>query len=366
MIKKPIVGETLNRLQALIAEDTGSPVRPETQRRIESILKQSFENNHKPKYDSAFSTREVTILMGDLRGFTSITEAHPVGMVLDLLNRYLVKMTEIIIRHHGTIDKFMGDSIMVLFGSTPGTMEDDVIHAVQCAVEMQIAMDGLNSYHRSVGAPEFFMGIGINTGTVMAGTLGSDLYSEYTVIGDQVNLVSRIEAFSLRGQVLISENTYVRCKELVETGDPIDVYVKGKVHPVSMREVLGIPSRNLEVPRQELRRSPRIEVNIPFKFCLVENKIVMPEVHNGTILDIGYHGVLAEVDKELDPYSEIKLELDLSLIGYLATDIYAKILRTRRGYDRYLSNMEFTSISVQSTGHIKNFIHLLIQGSEIR
>ena len=140
-------------------------------------------------------------------------------MVLDLLNRCFVTMSEIIVRHRGTIDKFMGDSIMVIFrGEEP---EEGVRRALLCAVDMQVGMAWLNR-NRKTGVPELFMGIGINTGKVMAGVLGSDLYSVYTVIGEEVNLTSRIEAFSLRGQVLISEATFALCGEFARTGEPID------------------------------------------------------------------------------------------------------------------------------------------------
>ncbi|MGQ0524921.1 MAG: adenylate/guanylate cyclase domain-containing protein [Betaproteobacteria bacterium] len=312
-----------------------------------------------------FLSREVTIVLADLRGFTSISESFPPSAVLGLLNRYLGRMSEIIFRHEGAIDKFMGDSIMVLFGA-PEAHHDDVRRALRCAVEMQLAMGEINEDNKRRGMPELFMGIGINTGTVMAGLLGSALYSEYTVIGDEVNLASRIEAFTLRGQILISRNTYERCRDFVQTADPMDVHVKGKAEPVSLRELLAIPSLGLEVPRQEIRRSPRIEVRIPFTYQVVKSKIVVPQVHQGTILDISYHGVLAEVGEQIEPMSELKLGLDLSLVGYKATDIYAKVLKCRQQDERYLAAVEFTSVSVQSNMNIQQFIHLLIQGSDIK
>lgn len=312
-----------------------------------------------------FLSREVTIVLADLRGFTSISAAHPVGIVLEMLNRYLVRMSEVIARHQGTIDKFMGDSIMVLFGA-PVAHPDDVMHAVVCAVEMQTEMVALNAYHRELGLPELHMGIGINTGMVMAGSIGSDFYSAYTVIGDEVNLAARIEALSLRGQILISEATFERCGELLLTGGPMEVFVKGTRGPVTVREVLAIPSLNIELPRQEIRRSPRVEVKIRFTYQLVQNKIVMPEMRQGKIVDIGYHGILAEWDGALPPYSDIKLELDLSPIGSRATDIYAKVLNEIVRDGRHLNGIEFTSVSVQSELDIRQFVQLLIQGSENR
>ena len=312
-----------------------------------------------------FLSCDVTILLTDLRGFTSVAAAYPAVTVLEMLNRYLLTMTDVIVRTRGRIDKFMGDSIMVVFGA-PTSHPDDVRQAVVCAVEMQNAMVGLNAYQRDHALPELFMGIGVNTGTVMAGSLGSDVYSQYTVIGDEVNLASRIESFSLRGQVLVSEATFARCADFVVTAPPMEVLVKGKPTPVSLREVIGIPSLGLEVPRQEIRRSPRVDVQIPFTYHLVTNKIVLPEAGQGTIFDIGYHGILAELDSDLPAFSDIKLDLDLSLIGSKATDVYAKTLKTIERDGHRLTGIEFTSVSVRSEIDIKHFVQLLMQGSESR
>lgn len=357
--------DALERVQDVIAEHTGAPLRGEAAAQLERALREGRDRATSASGGENFSSREVTIILADLRGFTSISESYPATVVLGLLNRYLARMSEIIYHHGGTIDKFMGDSIMVLFGA-PIAREDDVKRAIACAVEMQVAMSEVNELHKEQGLPELFMGIGVNTGTVMAGLLGSELYYEYTVIGDEVNLASRIEAFSLRGQVLISQNTYDRCRDFITAGEPMDVHVKGKVHPVCLREVLAIPSRGVEVPRQEIRRSPRIEVKIPFSYQIVKSKIVVPQLHRGTIRDISYHGILAELEQELETYSELKLDLDLSLVGYKATDIYARVLKTRRQYGRCLSAVEFTSVSVQSNMNIQQFIHLLIQGSDVK
>ena len=364
-MKRTTVRDTLGRVQDLICRETGAPLKGEAEKRLESVLRDAAGQAIAPASGDNFLSREVTILLADLRGFTSVSESYPVAVVLELLNRYLARMSDIVFRHGGAIDKFMGDSIMVLFGA-PIAHDNDVERALACAVEMQVAMNDINGYHKQLGTPELYMGIGINTGTVMAGLLGSELYSEYTVIGDEVNLTSRIEAFSLRGQVLISQSTYERCRDFVKTADPMDVYVKGKAHPVNLREVLAVPSLGIEVPRQEIRRSPRIEVKIPFSYQVLENKIVVPRLHRGTILDISYHGVLAEVDQQLPPFSEIKLDLDLSLVGYKATDIYAKVLKTQERDGQYLSGIEFTSVSVQTNMNIQQFIHLLIQGSETK
>jgi adenylate cyclase len=227
---------------------------------------------------------------------------------------------------------------------------------------MQVALFEINQYHKQIGMPELNMGIGINTGSVMAGLLGSKLYSEYTVIGDEVNLTSRIEAYSLRGQVLISQSTYDRCHNFVQSAEPMEVYVKGKKQPVKLYEVLGIPSLGKTLPRQEVRKSPRVEVDIPFTFHTVDGKIISDEIFSGTLLDISYNGVLAAVDREFPARTDIKLDLNLSIAGTTASDIYAKIIRTFEKDGTRVASIEFTSVSVQSNLNIRHFVQLLIQG----
>jgi len=309
-----------------------------------------------------FTSRDVTILIADLRGFSSISEAYPIETILEILKPYFARMTEIIVRNLGVVDKFMGDSVMALFDERQ--LQNSARHALTCAVEMQLAMDDLNLDSKRSGLPELYMGIGINTGRVMAGRVGSGQYSEYVVIGGEVNLASRIEAFSLRGQVLISQSTFECCRDFVLTDKPIEVHVKGLASPVSLREVVAIPSLGREVPRKEIRRSPRVKTEIPFVYQIVKDKIVSSEPYQGTILDIGYYGVKAKLCRQFDSYSEVRMEIDLSIVGYRATDIYARILRMRTTDDRFLASIEFTSISAESQAHIRRFVQLLVQGSE--
>ena len=354
--------EAIRRLQLLIARETGAPLDSSAEAEMKSIIRHacgSDEESDATAQEQSFVQCEVTIMFADLRGFTSITSALPAGTVIAMLNRCLVKMSEIVLRHHGIIDKFMGDSIMVLFG-LPFEYADDVERALTCAAEMQLAMVELNNQDRPDGIPELFMGIGINTGNVMAGKFGSNFYSEYTVIGDQVNLTSRIEAFSLRGQVLISENTFNQCHSFVTASEAIEVFVKGKPEPVKLRELYSIPSLNLEVPRKEVRRSHRVEVNLPCTFHLVQNKFVMPKANHATILDIGYHGVLLEIDTALNTFDDLKLEFYMPLVDFKVIDIYAKVVKVIHGGKRHLAGLEFTSVSPETNMKIQLFVQLLV------
>jgi adenylate cyclase len=296
--------------------------------------------------------------MGDLRGFTSFSEAHPAEVVLEVLNSYLIEMSRVIVRHGGMVDKFMGDSVMALFGAEQAG-QNDVRRAVACAVEMQISMMELNARHHASGMPAVFMGIGINTGLVMAGLFGSELYSVFTVVGDEVNLASRIEAVSLRGQVLISDGTYQRCGDYVTAARPMTVYVKGRALPIGFREVLAVPSLGLSVPRQELRRSPRVPAKLPFSYRVVENDVVGEPVQAST-LDISYHGLLARVPGRLAEHSEVHIDLPLPLVDHVAKGIYARVVKSTERDGMNLAAIEFTAIGDADAAAVRRFVQMLV------
>ena len=306
--------------------------------------------------------KDVTILLSDLRGFTAMSENYNPLEIISFLNRYFSAMSEIIEQYQGTIDKFMGDSIMVVFG-TPDVQSDDIERSLACAIQMQIKLAQINDENKMLGYPPLYMGIGINTGRVVAGKLGSDLYSQYTVIGDHVNLASRIESYSLRGQVLISEHTYDKAKEYITTGQQNTLQVKGKTKPVKMYELLSSSfPEYLEVPAREERNSPRIDINMPLVFQLIKGKLIGDEKYEGNIIDIGYGGMYITSRTEIDLYSEIKFPLALSLAANIQSDIYAKIIK-RSTVDRLFHyRLEFSSISPEAETAIKRYINRIIEG----
>jgi len=354
-----IIQDAVRRIQDLVADAMGRSLPGLHGQRLEHIV-QSVAAAEVPSVGDPYSWREVSILLADLRGFAAIAEAYPAGVVLDTLNRCFAKLTEVIVQHYGTIDKFMGDAIMVVFPGDQAAAHDHARRAILCAVQMQIAMDELREKHKAENVPEMFLGIGVNTGKVMTGLIGSDLYRAHTVIGDEVNLASRIEAFSLRGQVLISQSTYELCKDFAECGPPVQVYMKGKAESVFIREVKGIPPLGKFVPRRELRRSARVEVLLPFAYQIVDRKAVLTAVETGTIHNIGYDGVLVEIDRALPLYSEVKLALNLVSLGYRAEDVYGRIVDVREEKGRWFCGVEFTSVSRQSSEKIRLFVQMLI------
>jgi adenylate cyclase len=355
---------TVDRIQSIVSAETGRRLGVQAEDAVTRLLRNVVSGNLLG--EDGFTSRELTILFADLRGFTALSDRYPPETVLKVLNRCLITMIEVVFAHEGTIDKFMGDSIMVLFGERPGKEpgKDAVQRALACAVELQIAMDELNGYYRQNGLPELYLGIGLTTGAVLLGTLGSELFAAHTVIGEQVNLASRIQAFSLRGQVLISESTFARSNDFVRTGQPFSVHVKGKADPITVREVVEIPSLRRVVPRRDIRKSPRVKVAIGFSYQVMHADITVPQVHKGVALVLGYHGILAALDRPLNPGAEVKLRMDLPLVNHRATDIYGRVKKTTRSADRYLCGVEFTSFGNKTRSSIELLVQLLMQGVE--
>jgi adenylate cyclase len=356
---EPLLRDALRLIQEIVAEAKGSPLGREEVRRVEQVLGRLVAPAA-PASDTGYSQREATILFADLRGFSAITAANPPDVLLGMLSRCFGRMTEVVVRHYGTIDKFMGDGVMVVFHGDPGAPRDHARRALLCAVEMQLAMDEMQRGSDDEKISQLYLGIGISTGKVMTGLIGSQAYRAYTVIGEDVNLAARIEAFSLRGQVLMSEATYAHCKDFVHVGEGMDVYVKGKSEPVRIREALAIPSLGKVVPRRDQRKSPRVQVDLAMEYRPLADKLV-GEPLSGKLSDLSYHGALAQLAGPLPLYSEIKLAFDLPGMGSRVGDIYARVVSAREKAGHHLAGLEFTSIGAEVAGKLRLLVQVCIQ-----
>jgi adenylate cyclase len=182
--------------------------------------------------------RQTTVLFSDIRGFTSMSESESPQIIVDMLNEYFELMVDVLFKHEGTLDKFVGDEIMALFGSPVGHA-DDPKRAVRTALEMMEVLGQLNEQRKGRGDPEIKIGIGINTGEVVAGYLGSSKALEYTVIGDTVNTGARLCSVAKAGEVIISHNTYQHLGEGFECIELPPVNVKGKSQALRIYNVVG-------------------------------------------------------------------------------------------------------------------------------
>jgi len=183
--------------------------------------------------------RNVTLMMSDIRSFTTLVEHLPPEQVVALLNRYLGKMTDIILRHGGTIDEFLGDAVLAAFGA-PTECEQHATQALTCAIEMQAAMAEVNAENRADGLPEVEMAIALNTGWVVAGNIGSERRSKYGFVGHQVNVTSRIEDDARPNEILVSEQTLLSSDQSqFIVGDGRAIHAKGMAGTLTVYPIEG-------------------------------------------------------------------------------------------------------------------------------
>jgi adenylate cyclase len=183
----------------------------------------------------------VTVLMSDLRGFSDLSDSRDPEEMVQILNRYLEAMTQVIERYDGVIDEFIGDAILTVFG-IPEEKADDPDRAVACALSMQQTLADLNRNLKADGLPLLEMGIGINTGPVVVGNLGSEARTKYGIVGAVVNIASRIESNTVGGQVLVGEATYAKVTAPLTVQPPMTVMMKGLKRPLVCYPVTAIGS----------------------------------------------------------------------------------------------------------------------------
>jgi adenylate cyclase len=200
----------------------------------EYVVKQMLENPDSFKLGGVSQT--ITILFADIRGFTRISEHAPAEKIVGLLNRYFSAMTDIIFAHGGTLDKYLGDGLMALFGA-PTATPDDASNALNAAVAMQRRLMGINRELRDEGFPEIGVGMGLHTGEAIIGYIGSDRRSEYTAIGDTVNTSSRLESNARGGEILISDATAKAAHSRYKLKPREPIMVKNRQQPVNLWEV---------------------------------------------------------------------------------------------------------------------------------
>ena len=180
--------------------------------------------------------QKITVLFADIRGFTTLSEKENPEKIVGLLNKYFTAMSEILFAYGGTLDKYIGDGLMAIFGA-PTASPEDAKNALKTAVAMQKRLVKLNEELSAEGFSRIEVGIGLHTGIATIGYIGSEQRSEYTAIGDSVNIASRLEQNARGGQILISEATAAECENLATFIPQEPLTVKNRLQPVSLFEV---------------------------------------------------------------------------------------------------------------------------------
>ena len=270
--------------------------------------------------------RRVTILISDLRGFTSLSGRLAPEQLMAMLNRYLDTMIEVIMQYQGTIDEIIGDAMLVIFGAPIGR-QDDAQRAVACAVAMQLAMDAVNAENRRTGLPDVEMGIGVHTGDVVVGNIGSHKRTKYGVVGSHVNLTSRVQSYTIGGQILISEMTRQEVEPLVRLSKQMEVEAKGIAEPITLYELRGIGGAyGLFLPERDEVLLP-LPQELPLQYTVLEGEHVGRTVYHGRFVTLSAKGGEVRCDHPIAPWSNIKVRL----LGHngeaLPGELYAKVLR---------------------------------------
>ncbi len=252
----------------------------------------------------------VTILISDLRGFSMISQGLEPEKVVTLLNIYLAKMIDVVNQYQGTINDVLGDGILVFFGALI-TQDNDSQRAIACAIAMQLAMSEVNQKLQQLKLPSIQMGIGINTGEVVVGNIGSQHYTKWTVIGSQINLASRIESQTVGGQIYISENTLNQAGAIVKINGTKQVKPKGFSQPIDIYQVQGITGNyNLYLPQVEEILVTLTEA-IPVLCAIIQGKEVSQEKFTGYLIKLSENS--AEI--EADFLIEVSTDLQIKLLG---------------------------------------------------
>jgi class 3 adenylate cyclase len=269
--------------------------------------------------------REVTLLVSDLRGFTSMAANALPQEVLPILNRYLECMVDIIMRYRSTVDEFQGDGILAFFGA-PIARPDDPERAIACAIEMQRALVAFNAEQQRRHLPELAMGIGINTGKVIVGNIGSEKRTKYGAVGSAINTAYRIESYTVGGQILVSPHTYQRVEALIGVRDTLEVQFKGLDTPLMLYNVARLSGRYAcALPDVAPMVFTRLSRPCPVTCCVIEGKTVSEVVMNGQITSLAVAAAEVALHEPLAPHVNIKLILSAAA-GTALPEIYAKVL----------------------------------------
>ncbi len=313
--------------------------------------------------------RKVTILMCDLRGFSTISEKMPPEKVVEILNVFLGTMTDAIAKYQGTIDEFIGDAILVLFGA-PIYREDDAARAVASAIAMQLAMRSVNDKLAQMQLPEISMGIGINTGEVVAGNIGSQSRAKYAVVGNHVNLTARIESYTVGGQILISETTYAEIKDIVKTNGSMEVEPKGVSHPISIYDICGIEGiYDLELP--SLSDSLKIlPTPILITYRILEEKHLGTEIFTAELRRLSPYGAEIFSDYDVPVLSNLKLHLQVLAQDQqqeIEDEIYAKVLKHQQPEQIVLDQVAIATITQLRSQQAKHiYVHFTTVPSNLK
>jgi class 3 adenylate cyclase/uncharacterized membrane protein YbaN (DUF454 family) len=301
--------------------------------------------------------REITVLMSDLRGYTQFAEQGDPTWVMEILNDFLARMTDIIISYGGTINEFIGDAIFAVYGA-PVAHPDHAERAAASALAMQRAMVELNAANAARGWPRFEMGIGLNTGEAVVGNIGSEQRAKYAIVGAAVNLAARVEGCTVGGQVFLSPATYERLQDLADVAPPVPVEVKGITEPLLLYELRGLRGQFAQrLPEADMALDQQVEVALPFSCWVIDGKVISHEAIQGTILRLGTRQFDVRCEALLRPLTNVRLRLTYPGLEHASGDLYGKVLEVASTTGTGMTRIRLTSVDATDQKILEGFLH---------
>jgi class 3 adenylate cyclase len=308
--------------------------------------------------------RRVTIMMTDLRGFTAIAERLEPERVVQMLNAYFEVMVELILKYNGTINEIIGDALLIIFGA-PQEMPDRAQRAIACAIEMQNAMAEVNAQNRKDGLPHLEMGIGLNEADVIVGNIGSSRRSKYAVVGSGVNMTSRIESYSVGGEILVSESVRQAAGDVLRIDGRRDVLPKGAEAPLRIYEVGGIGGTYNLALHGEGSTLVTLEREIPVRHMALEGKDVGRRGLAGHVVRLAKNRAEIRLDAPVETMTDMKMNLEGVDESLAARDFYGKVIRGVEQAQTYL--IHFTAVPPEVDAyfqaHLRHGIRLGASGT---
>ena len=286
--------------------------------------------------------RKVTVMMTDLRGFTAIAERLEPEKVVQMLNLYFEIMVDVVLKYNGTINEIIGDALLIIFGA-PQEMPDRIQRAIACSIDMQNAMAQVNEENLSKALPELEMGIGLNETEVIIGNIGSSKRSKYTVIGSGVNITSRIESYTVGGQILISESVRKQAGEILRIDSQQNVFPKGSEIPLRIYEVGAIAGSYNLILEEKDPSLVTLTRQAPIRCSVLEGKHVGIERLKGAMIRLSKKSVEIALDEPVELLTNIKMNLGDVDDELPPNDFYGKVIK-RLGNDGQIHVIRFTSI----------------------
>ena len=266
-------------------------------------------------------------------------------------------MVKVIRGHKGTLNEIEGDGILTFFGA-PLVSKDDHERAVACAIEMQNAMVEVNAEQKRLKLPVLSMGIGLNTGEVVVGNIGSEERAKYSAIGSPINTAYRVESYTVGGQILISPTTYEKVKRLVQVRGTMDIRFKGIDQPVTLYDVGGMEGEyQIALPEKEVRPFIKVEPPIPITCLSLEGKTVSETSISGYITHFGGSAADVSMEQPLEVRSNLKI-LFVSEKASGLSEVYAKVMSVEPSdpkSSKFKARLEFTWFPDDTKAFIHSF-----------